>query len=284
MALITLASVNCGAEACQQSSRTSGACGLRLTAIPAPTSFPCVKTLSASDAPLLRKIKAEKVVFRNVDGHGIPLPMNAEWDLTMVREVVVILPTNGLCYLAVPLHFGDVETTYPNASLKIVWYDGWEGGPHPQQKFEHLANHAPMSTEVVVPSFLTVMAVKMCTAPEGVCECGGYSIYNLRPGEFEVKRQLFVVGMGRLRFLKSGALYNMFKAVNGGDLSPKQMLEYVREDIMTRKYTTAAVFHTEPIDPPRTFTDPLKAKTKFIGSSAYMNDIAGRRYELNADD
>ncbi|WOO78000.1 uncharacterized protein LOC62_01G001552 [Vanrija pseudolonga] len=98
---------------------------------------------SDQSCPLFTGLVAPKLVFRNLDGQGLPLPQfderkeqwptelrepfkNCRWTASRhIKTVVLFLPTNGRCYHATNLaHIGRF---FPAATeIKVVLYEHWE--------------------------------------------------------------------------------------------------------------------------------------------------------------
>ncbi|KAL1408096.1 hypothetical protein Q8F55_004899 [Vanrija albida] len=102
---------------------------------------PCDGNVSC---PLMTAVKTPKIVFRNLDGQGIPLPQfnryhelwkpnlyaplkNCVWTAAQhITEVVLFFPTHARRYGATNLVH--IAKFFPNTELfKVIFWDTWEG-------------------------------------------------------------------------------------------------------------------------------------------------------------
>lgn len=207
-----------------------------------------------------------KVVFRNVDGRGLGFTEH-RFPSHSVKDVVIFLPTDGRVWSTTgPPNFLKISSHYPNANIKLIFHATWEDTPLPAQVATSTSHPMPVACEPLIASVHTLLPTTVCAAPPGLCLCGKPSAFQLLPGHYvEVMHTLDIYGIGKLRFVK-GRGYTSVTIIQDhrADTSPKRYLECVKEDILTSKYSTAAMLPIDPVDPPKEYTQPIKEKAHWF--------------------
>lgn len=175
---------------------------------------------AAVSCPLMTAIKTPKIVFRNLDGQGLPLPQfnpyHERWKPKLyaplkrctwpasehITEVVLFFPTHARRYGATNLVH--IAKFFPNAEhVKVVFWNSWQGWTHADDTFAKF--HAPLAL-----------------VPDDV-------VYPVQQILTHTKAQVTLCGLSHLQFVPLGDISDFYHSGN----SPPDMFRMVWCEIQT---------------------------------------------------
>ncbi|WOO77998.1 uncharacterized protein LOC62_01G001550 [Vanrija pseudolonga] len=227
---------------------------------------PCDGTASC---PLMTGVRATKLVIRNLDGYGLPLPQfnlffgpwkaelraplaSCTWPAAEhIDTLVLVFPHHARRYCATNLvRIGQYFPNVPH--IKIVFWNQWEGYTDDDYLFAQLHAHVPARAEDMVYPIQQILAH---TSAE-VTVCGLDDVEWAHDGDLLALLKVLAPDID-LRTLNDASLYKFFET------------EITTASLFTRKATGAVGT-----------TKNWAARVKFIGAVAYVRDTAARRGEL----
>lgn len=256
----------------------------RLVPMCSPGMNPC----GTGDRPCsqLTDLNPREIVFRNVDGYGLPLPDDFIWDISPDVEVVVFLPTDTREYggphrlwLCLSAHFPRV------AEVKIVLlghYDGEKAvrNPSVMPDFLMASIGAVALNEIFGDGGLKVLA-----RTEGAALAATFRKYRSDHPNRLKTRKCTAYGLETINCDLKGSL----QAKSFQQLFPGQVMTRDNAiDVIKREVMTQVLALTEAKPFLRLLLLPMWHKINpnfvFTTLAQYKEDVASRPAEINASD
>ncbi|RSH79218.1 uncharacterized protein EHS24_001257 [Apiotrichum porosum] len=229
----------------------------------APEYVETVKLMPVCDGdrhlcPFFTNLAPRKVVIRNIDCTGAPLPpwREHEWKMpATLEEVVFFLPTNGWRYIAEfeelgtdLFRLGAVFETAP--AVKVVFYSHWE---------TWMKGYGKGGDKIYVdPDFV---------------------IYTVRyMAQFDRTRKVY--GLETIHWAQRGEMVDVFRRHRPHEhLDNTRLCKLVRDELRTGDLAIAMQENDGTLE-----LHELPDVIEYGTLKEYMADEEGRRHEINADD
>lgn len=206
--------------------------------------------------PFFTNLWPRKIVLRNMDVYGAPVPPHgeSEWEVPTVEEVVYVFPTDGRAYNDgagfMLLGLGDL---FPNAkSFKIVFYSHWESWDNSHSFTIALCGDPRLDPDMVV-----------------------YPISSIAHYQ---DTQYTVCGLESLSLSDNGDIAGTFQRFYPRvQLDRPRLVQLIRDELRTSALQIAL---TEDVLESPDFSEHIQ----YQSMDEYLADTEGRRGEINADD
>lgn len=227
---------------------------------------PCDGTVSC---PLMTGLRAGKLVIRNLDGYGLPLPQfnlffeqwkaelraplaNCTWPAADdIDEVVLVFPHHARRYCATNLvRMGQFFPNVPR--IKIVFWNEWEGYTDDDYLFAQLHAQVPARAEDMIYPIQQILA--------------------------HTHAEVTVCGLDDVEWAYDGDLIGLLKALAPTGLP--RLDDALLYKFFQTEITTASLFTrkaTGQVGASKHWAD----RVRFVGAIPYVRDTAARRGELN---
>ncbi|WOO77970.1 uncharacterized protein LOC62_01G001522 [Vanrija pseudolonga] len=254
-----------------------------------PMCSPGMNPCGTGDRPcsLLTELNPRKIVFRNVDGYGLPLPDDFIWDISPDVEVVVFLPTDTREYGGPHRLWLSLSAQFPRvAEVKIVIlgnYDGVSAIRDPSVKPDFLMGSiGAIALNLIFGDAALDMLAQM---EAGAALVKTYRKYRTDHPDRIKSRKCIVYGLETLNCDLEGSLQvQSFKQLFPSQaVTPGSAVDLIKREVMTQ---VLALNDAKPFL--RSFFIPMWHKTNpnfvFSTLAQYKEDVASRSAEINPSD
>ncbi|WOO77976.1 uncharacterized protein LOC62_01G001528 [Vanrija pseudolonga] len=249
---------------------------------------------SLSPCPLLTNLKPRKIVVRNLDGGGLPIPDNYIWDVPDLETFVCFIPVDqrefndGRIFLSLIPHFESAK------SMKMVFYDKHEGPVGVDELLQRtVLGGMPVNPDII----MTLIGAGTSSHRYERSDFDGLPLdhhfgdfvstlksHRGTPDPAPRRRKCTVYGVGALNFDLSGStfvpLYHRLFPSHA--INRKKVVEIVKKEAMSEALFKASVYPWIPFD--RAAWEKGQDFVTFKSITDYKKEKSARRAEINAED
>lgn len=247
---------------------------------------------SLSPCPLLTSLKPRKIVVRNLDGGGLPIPDNYIWDVPDLETLVCFLPVDqrefndGRIFLSLIPHFESVK------EMKMVFYDQHEGPVGVDELIQRtVLGRMPVNPDVIMGLITAGTSGHLCERNDvdgmPIDPSEQFNNPKLALGTYVDRphtRQCTVYGVGAINYdLSASTLIPLHHRLFPSQaINRKKVVEIVKKEGMSQALSVACAYPWIPFD--RVAWEKGQDFITFKSITDYKKNKSARVAEINAED